>query len=220
MKRILLLTVMIAIAAGCHHGFMEGLKGSGNRQKQKREVASFTSISTDGAFQIEVVSQKSQSVEVEGDENILQLISTDVSGSVLHIKNTRGYSVSQPIIVTIAVPNLERVSINGAGSLEVKGLKNEKFEIDVNGAPTILASGETNLVDIKTNGAGKIDTHKLRALRAMVNSNGVSKVDVRAINELDVTVSGPSRVTYEGDPVVRKTVHGPGSVEKKESQGS
>jgi hypothetical protein len=32
---------------------------------------------------------------------------------------------------------------------------------------------------------------------------------------LDVTISGPSRVTYKGDPVVTKTVHGPGSVEKK-----
>lgn len=217
MKRILLLIVMMAFAAGCHHA---GLKGSGNRQKQKRDVAAFTSISTDGAFQIEVNSQKTLSLEIEGDDNILPVISTDVSGSVLHIKNTRSYSASEPIVLTITIPNLEGVSINGAGSVEVKGLKNEKFEIDVNGAPTILASGETNLLDINTNGAGKIDTHKLRALRAVVESNGISKVAVRALNELDVTVSGPSRVTYEGDPVVRKTVNGPGSVEKKASEGS
>ncbi|HLE61598.1 MAG TPA: hypothetical protein VI750_00600 [Pyrinomonadaceae bacterium] len=28
---------------------------------------------------------------------------------------------------------------------------------------------------------------------------------------------GPSHVVYEGDPKVNKTVHGPGSVEKKSS---
>jgi hypothetical protein len=54
----------------------------------------------------------------------------------------------------------------------------------------------------------------------VVDSNGVSKVEVYAAEQLDVTVSGPSHVIYEGDPVVKQTVHGPGSVEKKESDGS
>ncbi len=102
----------------------------------------------------------------------------------------------------------------------MSGIKNEKFEIDANGAPTIRVSGETKLVDIDTNGAGKIDTHKLRASKAVVDSKGVSKVDVQATDQLDVTVSGPSHVTYEGNPVVNKTVNGPGSVEKKTSVGS
>jgi hypothetical protein len=39
------------------------------------------------------------------------------------------------------------------------------------------------------------------------------------VDYLDVTVSGPSQVTYEGDPVVHKTMHGPGGVEKKGSSG-
>jgi hypothetical protein len=99
-------------------------------------------------------------------------------------------------------------------------VKNEKFEVVANGAPTIRVSGETKLVDIDMNGAGKIDTYKLRASRAIVESKGVSNVEVRALDHLDVTVSGPSHVTYEGDPVVNKTVHGPGSVEKKDSAGN
>ena len=71
------------------------------------------------------------------------------------------------------------------------------------------------MIDIDTNGAAKIDTHKLHASQAVVESKGVSKIDLAVADKLDVTVSGPSRVTYEGDPVVNKTVHGPGSVEKK-----
>jgi hypothetical protein len=102
----------------------------------------------------------------------------------------------------------------------VSGLKNEKFEIDASGAPAIKASGETRVLNIDASGAGKIDTHKLRAARVVVDSNGVSKVEVYAAEQLDVTVSGPSHVIYEGDPVVKQTVHGPGSVEKKESGGS
>ena len=219
MKTIILILLLTSLAAGCH-GHFNQVRGSGNRQKQTREVAPFTSISTEGAFEIEIVSQKPLALEIEGDDNILPLIRTDVSGGVLHIKNRPGYSVSEPIRITISVPNLEGLSSSGAGSMKVTGLKNERFEIDVNGAPAIQISGETNLLKIKANGAGKIDTHRLRAATADVNSNGVSKISVYARDKLDVVVSGPSNVTYEGDPVVKQTVNGPGSVQKKISEGS
>lgn len=221
-KTVLLISLLtlMSLVAGCHHGLLNRVSGSGNRQKQKRDVASFNSISTDGAFEIDIVCQQPISLEIEGDDNILPLVGTEVSNNVLHIKGLGSYSVSEPIKLKISVPNLEGIAVNGAGKIEVSGMKNEKFEIDANGAPTIRVSGETKLVDIDINGAGKIDTHKLRASKAIVDSKGVSRVDVRAVDQLDVTVSGPSHVTYEGDPVVNKTVNGPGSVEKKASAGS
>jgi hypothetical protein len=122
--------------------------------------------------------------------------------------------------VKISVGDLQGISASGAGKIEVAGVKNDKFEIDANGAPSIKVSGETNVIDIDTNGAGKIDTHKLKAGRAIVDSKGVSKVDVFAKDQLEVSVSGPSQVTYEGDPVVNQTIHGPGKVTKKEVTGS
>jgi predicted small secreted protein len=211
------LAVTVSMIAGCH---MNQVSGSGNRLQQKREVASFTSISTNGAFEIDVTCQQPVGLEIEGDDNILPLVSTDVSNNVLHIKNLRSYSVSEPVKLKISVPSLEGISVNGAGRIDIVGMKNEKFEIDSNGAPTIKVSGETKLVNIDANGAGKIDTHKLRASKAVVDTKGVSRVDVRAVDQLDVTVSGPSHVTYEGDPVVNKTINGPGKVERKASEGS
>ena len=221
-KTLLLISLLLltSLVAGCHNGILNRVSGSGNREKQKRNVASFNSISYNGAFDVNIVCQQPVSLEIEGDDNILPLVGTEVSNNVLHIKNVRDYSVSEPIKLKISVPNLEGIAVNGAGKIEVSGMKNEKFEIDANGAPTIRVSGETKLVDIDTNGAGKIDTHKLRAAKAIVDSKGVSRVDVQAMDQLDVTVSGPSHVTYEGNPVVNKTVHGPGSVEKKASAGS
>ena len=223
MKKTTLLASLLALtlmSAGCHDVMLNRVSGSGNRVKQKRDIASFTSISYDGAFDVDVVCQQPVSLEIEGDDNVLTLVGTDVSNNVLHIKNLRSYSVSEPIKFKISVPNLEGISVNGAGKIEVSGMKNEKFEIDSNGAAALRVSGETKLVDIDTNGAGKIDTHKLRASRAIIDSKGVSRVEVHAAEQLDVTVSGPSHVTYQGDPVVNKTVNGPGKVEKRASGGS
>jgi hypothetical protein len=215
----LFLTVvaLAALFSACHHGIRDRVEGSGNRQTQKRDIPAFTSIATEGAFEIEVVCQKDPSLEIEGDDNILPLISTEVSNNVLHVKSSRGYTADTPVHLRLTVANLEGLSVMGAGKISISGLKNDKFEIDANGAPAITAAGETNVVDIETNGAGKIDTHKLRAARAVVDSKGVSKVEVYANDQLDVTVAGPSQVIYRGDPKVNKTVHGPGSVEKKET---
>jgi hypothetical protein len=214
---LLLFTASFAVGCAFHH---DEVVGSGQRVRQKREVAAFTSIRTEGAYQIEVVSQQALSLEIEADDNIMPIITTNVNSGILRITTTKGFSSKTPIIVKIGTPNLEAISSSGAGTVEVSGLKNEKFEIDSSGAPTIKVSGETGTLDIKANGAGKVDAHKLRAARSTVVANGVARIEVFAREELNVTVSGPATVIYSGDPKVNKTVHGPGSVERRASEGA
>ena len=218
MKKLLLLTILVSFVAACHG--IRGIPGSGNIQRERRQIAAFNSIETEGAFEIEIVCQKPQSVEIEGDDNVLPLVSTEVSNNVLHIKNNRSYSVKKPVILKISVPDLKSINSSGAGSIEVTDMKNEELEIESNGAPVIRASGETKSLNINANGAGAIETQKLRAGKVVVESNGVSKIEVYATEHLDVTVSGPSTVFYHGGAVVRQTVNGPGSVRKRESEGS
>jgi hypothetical protein len=204
-KKFALLVVLVALGSGCH-SFHHEIAGSGKLQKEKREVGSFTSITTEGAFDLQIVCQKPLNLEIEGDDNILTLVSTEVSNNVLHIKSLRGYSVSEPITLRISVPNLERISASGAGNIQISGIGNEKFVIDASGAPTIKAAGETRGLNIDASGAGRIDTHRLRAARVVIDSKGVSNIDVYAGERLDVIVAGPSQVTYEGDAVVNQTV--------------
>src|SRR4029453_6689746 len=72
-----LLLVGLMLTTGCHHGRHHEVAGSGTRVTQKRNVSSFTSIAIEGAFTLEVVCQKDLSLELEGDDNILPLVSTD-----------------------------------------------------------------------------------------------------------------------------------------------
>jgi Putative auto-transporter adhesin, head GIN domain len=219
-KLALLFLLLPLLAAGCHHGMRAEVKGSGKRVVQKREISPFTSISTEGAFEIEVTCQKDPSLEVEGDDNVLEFITAEVSGNVLRLKSSKSFSTGEPVQFKITVPNLEGLTVSGAGRIDIKGMKNDKFEIDSNGAPNIVVSGTTKTVDIDSNGAGRIDTQNLHASRAVVESKGVSRIDLDVSEQLDITVSGPSTVTYRGDPVVNKTVNGPGKVEKRVSEGA
>ena len=214
---VLALTIM---ATGCHHGLVSEISGSGKRIVQKRDIGSFTSISTEGAFTIEVTCQKEPSLELEGDDNVLEFVKTDIGNNVLRLSNSKGYSVREPVKVKISVPNLEGLSVSGAGKIDIKGLNNDRFEIDAQGAPVINVSGSTKSINIDSSGAGQIDTHNLRASKAAVDVKGAASVEVDVAEQLDVTVSGPSSVIYRGDPVVNKTIHGPGKVERKGGEGA
>jgi Putative auto-transporter adhesin, head GIN domain len=218
-KHAILLTLALSfvfVLSAC----IGGVRGSGVRKTEKRELTPFTAIETTGAFEVEVICQKPVSFEIEADDNILPLIQTEVRDGVLHVKTTKSYSATGGVLLRISVPDLTSVKSTGAGKFHVSDVKNDNFEIDSMGAATVIASGQSKALKISSTGAGKIDAHDLRAQKAEVTVTGAAGVEVNASDELDVTVSGAGRVTYSGNPKVNKHVSGAGQVTKKEATGA
>ena len=143
MKKIILVLTLLMLLAGCKMG---GIRGSGTRKTEKKELPAFKAVETGGAFDVEITCQKPQSVGIEADDNLLPLIETDVSDGVLHVGMKQNYHSSKLIALRIAVPDLNRITINGAGTARVTGVKNENFVINSTGAAKIEASGETKAV--------------------------------------------------------------------------
>ena len=214
MKKIILVLTLLMLFAGCKMG---GISGSGTRKTEKKEVPAFKAIETGGAFDVEITCQKPQSVELEADDNLLPLLETDVSDGVLHVGMKQDYHAKKLIAVRIAVPDLNRITISGAGTARVTGVKNENFVINSTGAAKIEAKGETKAVEIRNSGAGLIDAHELRSSKAEVNLSGAGQAEVYASEQLDVTISGVGRVTYAGQPkVINKNISGIGTVSARD----
>jgi hypothetical protein len=203
---------LLLMLTACFHG----VRGSGVRKTEKRDLPAFTSIETSGAFEVKVDCQKPASFEVETDDNLLPIVQTEVRDGVLRVTTTKSYRSNGGIVLRITVPDLARLKSTGAGKFDISNLKNDQFEIQSTGAATVVASGQSKSLTISSTGAGKIDAHDLRASDATVKVTGAAGVDVYATDELDVTVSGAGRVTYSGDPKVSKKVTGAGQVVKKE----
>jgi Putative auto-transporter adhesin, head GIN domain len=220
MKRIAISAALALVLALLLSGCIHGLHGSGVRKTEKRDLPAFTAIDTSGAFEVVVSCQKTASVEIEADDNLLPIVQTEVRGGVLNVSTTKGYSSSGGIVLRIAVPDLASIKSTGAGKLNVSGLKNEGFEIQSTGAATVVASGESKSVKIESTGAGTIDAHNLRVNNADVSVTGAASVDVYATDQLVVRVSGAGRVSYSGNPKVDKRMSGAGQVIKKESTGA
>ena len=98
------------------------VRGSGNVRSEKRPVAGFSSVDVSGIFQVEIVSGKDYSVEVQADDNILPLIQTNVDGDTLRIEMGDKVSTRSDMIVRITAPNIERVETTGASKLTASGI--------------------------------------------------------------------------------------------------
>ena len=86
---VIVLSVLFA-STGCRM-IGKGIKGSGTIKTEKRELGAFTSVETTGAYEIQITCQQRQSLEIEGDDNILPIIRTEVRDGVLHISNEQNY---------------------------------------------------------------------------------------------------------------------------------
>jgi len=216
MKRtILFLSLTLLLMSGCHHKFGQAT-GSGTMKVEKRTVPSFNAVSISGAYDVEIVVQKEQSVEIEGDDNLLPLITTDVRGGVLDIDNTKGFSTKNKLHLRISVPNLNAVSTSGASDIVISAVKSDEFNIDVSGAGSLQLSGETKTLEVKQSGAGDVDAKELHAEKVNVESSGAASAEVYASEELRASVSGAGNIDYYGDPkTVNKDASGAGSITKR-----
>lgn len=232
MKRLALLAFIAALTVGIcvayatgtvssagswiKFGFGKGIRGSGNVITETRNVPKFTGIDTGGAISLEVVAQKSQNVEIETDDNLMPLITTEVHGDKLYINNTQKINWNSRIKVRISVDQLESLNISGASKAVVSDVKTSDFKVYVSGASKVQIDGEATNLDADSSGASKIDAENFRVASAKADASGASKITVFASERVDANASGASKISYAGNPAnVTKKASGASKVSQQ-----
>ncbi|MBC7404796.1 MAG: DUF2807 domain-containing protein, partial [Cytophaga sp.] len=85
--------------------------------------------------------------------------------------------------------------------------------VDYEGVGLLSANGKVQMLKLKVQGVGMVDTKSLIAEVADVSVEGVGSVKVYASDRLKATVQGIGSLNYYGNPrSVSKSVEGIGSV--------
>lgn len=187
--------------------FLGKIQGSGNLVKQKRDVPRFEEVKVGGAFEVEIQAQSEHSLEIEADDNLLSLITTEVRGDRLIIESEKSFQTKNPVKIRISAENIEVLDISGASRTNLKNLDNEFFRIDLSGASKVTVAGKTVRFDIDMSGASRVDSSDLQASNVSVEGSGASSADVNVSEILSADLSGATRVKYAGNPndITKKT---------------
>lgn len=202
------------LLSACHavSGGGGGVQGDGVAKTESREVPTFDAIELDGTVRLELTTGPLDRLSITGDENVLPLVSTTVSGGKLVVRETKDAQLKTPLVVTVRAPSVGRIDVNGAATVRASGLTGTKFVLASRGASNAELSGQVDRVEIEMGGAGRVRASGLQSKEAQVGLSGAGSVEVNASEKLKADVSGVGSVRYRGSPAVEKTVSGLGSV--------
>ena len=172
--------------------------GSGEIITQTRSVEGFDEIDLRGTGEVRITVDGTESLTIEAEDNIIDHLTSDVSGSTLILGVDRPITPTEDIIYTVTMASLEGIEISGSGAIEVSDFSTEDFA-----------------VDLSISGSGSFDGDRLTTDTGDVDISGSGSATVNVSEILDVQVSGSGNVEYIGDPSVSVDSSGSGRVSRR-----
>jgi hypothetical protein len=209
--------------------------------QENRTVADFTGIASGGNFNVYVSLGNTESLRLEGNQELFKDIETEVVKGVLKIQYTtkKRYwdwksSDKKRVNIYITAKTLTNVSVSGSGDLKVEGtIKVPDFKASVSGSgnmvvdaesvnlqATVSGSGNLSLsgtaqnTELVVSGSGNLSASNFKAKTASVTVSGSGNVNVAVEKSLKAVLSGSGNIKYSGDPEVIQTQSGSGRISK------
>lgn len=164
-----------------------------------RAVDSFTSLLIDGSCILDISVQEACSLNVTTEHSELAKIKTEVKDGTLQIK-FEDVSVQSAPKISVGMPKVESVDINGACKGTMNDIKSSSLKINLDGASTLVCSGSCDDLTADLSGASELDASKLVSKSGTLNIDGASKAKIFIKDCLKVDASGAARVELLGNP--------------------
>ena len=209
MHRALALLALVACNSSA-----PGVAGSGTPKTETRDVPAFDALAVSGSIVLDVSHDAAQSLAITVDDNLLEHVATEVSGTTLTIRPRRSISPKTPLTVKAVLARpLRSLGTSGTVSGAVVGASGEVLELELGGSSELRVAGTVRRLDASLSGSGTLDARALMGDDVEVTISGAATVSVHAAKTLAATISGSGTVRYAGSPQVTKTISGAGTVE-------
>ena len=198
------------------------IEGNGNIKKETRNVGSFTAIASSGSWDVMIANGESNTIQVEGDENLLSYLETKVDNGKLIIKtaSNTGLKPTKKLTIYVALNKLTGISLSGSGDIIGQGkfyndgeasfklsgsgniqLSSNKFnaaDVAISGSGKIILSGSSEKVKISISGSGNVDCSQLVSDDIDAAISGSGDIKVFANKSINAKISGSGTVYYKG----------------------
>jgi hypothetical protein len=218
-------------------GTNRGSSGEGPLVRKSLDLPAISGIDLAVSGNVYVRQGSSQSVEVEAQANIIELLSKDVSNGNWRINFTENVRDYGRLNVYITMVDLKMLAVSGSGNLraETPILAEEAVKLIISGSGDIQATleaksamavisgsggialkGKVQNFEGFISGSGHIDAFGLVSTEAQVTISGSGNCEVNVADFLQVTSTGSGNVYYSGSPRINSRINGSGDVVAKD----
>lgn len=228
--------VLALLASSCmlDMNFGPGVKGNGEVVEEAREVSEdFTAITASEGLHVYVTQDSEFRIRVEADENVIDLIGTDIRDGKLHVhaienigRATKRVYVSLPEITALeassgadlsgeGVIEADKVRLNANSGAELQlELVADQVEADCSSGADIRLGGRANLLYVDASSGSDVKALDMAARVCRANASSGADIKVQVLEELTADASSGADIGYTGDPKVETQKSVSGSVYK------
>jgi hypothetical protein len=197
----------------------EVVAGSGRVTTESRAVGHFKEIELSGSGELIAEQADSESVSIEAEDNLLPLITANVSGDRLDLGFRNGVNIhpTKPMIYRVKVKELTGLEISGSGSGKLTKIDTPRLVVRISGSGEVHISGKAEKQEVHISGSGSYSAEHLASKDADVEISGSGSATVDVSEHLEAGISGSGSVEYTGNPRVNQHISGSGSINHKGS---
>jgi hypothetical protein len=230
-----IIVIFLAIVTfSCKKGGTWGIRGEGSNETETRDVTGFSGIKLNTDAEVYYINDPNYKVEVNAQNNIRAILTTEVQGNDLVIDMKRRVWKANKVTIYVHAPHMNRLSIGGSGdinsqstisendlSLTISGSGNisvptvtiQTLSTKISGSGSIKVDrGDASNVSHSISGSGNINADYLNSTTVDAKISGSGNITVTATKKLNATISGSGSIRYHGIPTVNANVSGSGSV--------
>ena len=242
MSTIIKYTIVIIISIlmmSCKYDLsFSGIKGDGNVTTTKRfEDNQFSKINVQEGLELILTQSKSTSVRVQADENLQNLIITEIKDDILYIHTEKQIGKAESRKVLVHFTNLNSIkSSSGAdvrctntinesnlvleassGSFQELKIKTTNTSCSTSSGSEINLSGTTSSFEGKASSGSSIDADNLKANTCITEASSGAEIDVNCSDSINANASSGADIDFSGSPSeVSKSKSSGGSVSKSD----
>ena len=230
MKNILIILMTALVLSGCSNPAQSQVT------TRTLKLNAFSKITLNMSADVFIRQGAVQEVSVEGDRELIDMLSTKVADGKWVIEFDRNnVRVNNNLVIHITLPYLEYAKVNGSGDIRGKGqfsaddfyigingsgdihldIDAKKLTVSINGSGDVYLSGKAGETEIKINGSGDVKSPELSCSNAVVRINGSGDVSIHVTDKLEARINGSGDVKYSGDPDIIIRKNGSGDVTRK-----
>ena len=213
------------------------VNGNGDVTTVTRTTNDYDAIKCAGFMDFVLVKGNEGNIKIEGEENLLDYIITEVKDNRLIVKVENGVNLrtswSKGIVITIPFEDISQVTLSGSGDVWNKDVitegnlkvslagsgdlnlkvKAENLDSSISGSGDITIVGNTNNLKTSVTGSGDFHGFELDANNTEAYVTGSGDVEVVSNSMLTAKVTGSGDIEYKGNPEKEDTkVIGSGSI--------
>ncbi len=202
MKSTLLISVaivfMVIALVACDTGQAEWkakrIDGTGSVVRAKRDVSGFTGVHLATMGTVYVTIGKTEGLEIEAEDNLIEYFETEVTDGTLKINTRRKFNLKakEPIKYFVTVKKLDMIALSSSGDAHLPQIENKTFSIALSSSGDLKMKGLATQhldVSISSSGDAHIEMIGAESIDAALSSSGDLHFGGGEVEDLRLSVS-------------------------------